>query len=77
MNVAIFSEEFWKAVKYQSDLVLAGFLRNICKYDIYTKFMEVQHGNSQQIIEYNFMRRLGCGDLENLTNGSESRKYIN
>jgi len=23
------------------------------------------------------MRRLGCGDLENLTNGSESRKYIN
>jgi len=22
------------------------------------------------------MRRLGCGDLENLTNGSESRKYI-
>lgn len=76
MNVAIFSEEFWKAVKCQSDLVLAGFLRNICKYDIYTKFMEVQHGNSQQIINL-IMRRLGCGDLKNLTNGSESRKYIN
>lgn len=52
MNVAKFSEEFWKAVKCQSDLVLAGFLRNICKYDIYTKFMEVQHGNSQQILDY-------------------------
>jgi len=40
-----------KAAKYQSDLVIAGFLRNIFKYDIYTKFMEVQHGNSQQVLE--------------------------
>jgi hypothetical protein len=42
--------------------------------------MEVQQGNSQQfnllikIINY---IRLGCGDLENLTFGSESRNYIN
>jgi hypothetical protein len=38
--------------------------------------MEVQHGNSQQILVYANIR-LGCGDLENLTNGSESRNYIN
>jgi len=43
--------------------------------------MEVQQGNSQQV---NFIAlgliifmRLGCGDLENLTFGSESRNYIN
>jgi len=30
-------------VKCQSDLVIAGFLRNIFKYDVYTKFMRVQH----------------------------------
>jgi hypothetical protein len=29
VNVALFSEDFWKAVKCQSDLVIAGFLRNI------------------------------------------------
>jgi len=51
VNVAKFSEEFLKAVKCQSDLVLAGFLRNILKYDIYTKFMKVQHGNSQQVLD--------------------------
>jgi len=43
--------------------------------------MEVQHGNSQQIFYLLFIkaqkRSLGCGDLENLTNGSETRKYIN
>lgn len=38
--------------------------------------MEVQHGNSQQPLDLS-NGRLGCGDLENLTNGSESRKYIN
>jgi hypothetical protein len=31
--------------------VIAGFLRNIYKYDIYTKFMEVQHVISQLILE--------------------------
>jgi len=47
--------------------------------------MEVQHGNSQQLLDkYKSNKfillsngRLGCGDLENLTNGSESRNYIN
>ena len=68
VNVAVFSDEFWKAVKCQSDLVLAGILRNICKYEIYSKFMEVQHGNSKQFIIIIIMR-LGCGDLVNLTNG--------
>ena len=34
VNVAEFSDELWKAVKGQSNLVLAGILRNICKYDI-------------------------------------------
>jgi hypothetical protein len=29
LNVAKFSEEFWKVVKCQSELVIAGFLRNI------------------------------------------------
>lgn len=38
-------------MKCQSDLVLAGILRNICKYDIYSRFMEVQHGNSEQFIK--------------------------
>ena len=38
--------------------------------------MEVQQGNSQQVNFIKFMR-LGCGDLENLTFGSESRNYIN
>ena len=55
-------------MKCQSDLVLAGILRNICKYEIYSKFMEVQHGNSKQFIIIIIMR-LGCGDLVNLTNG--------
>lgn len=45
--------------------------------------MEVQQGNSQQVnlnLNLNLnqkFRRLGCGDLENLTFGSESRNYIN
>ena len=39
--------------------------------------MEVQHGNSQQINKIKFIKCLGCGDLENLTNGNESRNYIN
>lgn len=45
--------------------------------------MEVQHGNSQQLLNViinlyiTFDRSLGCGDLENLTNGNESRNYIN
>jgi len=40
--------------------------------------MKVQHGNSQQVLISKIInRRLGCGDLENLTYGSESRKYIN
>jgi len=34
--------------------------------------MEVQQDNSQQIKIFILMR-LGCGDLENLTFGSESR----
>jgi len=45
--------------------------------------MEVQHGNSQQVLNFEFInsiiffnRRLGCGGLENLTNGSESRNNI-
>jgi hypothetical protein len=45
--------------------------------------MKVQHGNSQQVLDddkyiiiYSIIR-LGSGDLENLTYGSESRKYIN
>jgi len=38
--------------------------------------MEVQHGNSQQLLVYT-NGRLGCGGLENLTNGSESRNNIN
>jgi len=37
--------------------------------------MEVQHGNSQLIIFY--IKSLGWGDLENLTNGNETRNYIN
>lgn len=41
-------------MKCQSDLVLAGILRNICKYDIYSRFMEVQHGNSEQFIKNYF-----------------------
>jgi len=77
VNVALFSEELWKVVKCQSNLVLAGFLRNIFKYEVYLRFMEVQHGNSQQVSYFNKIdRRLGCGGLENLTNGSESRNYI-
>jgi hypothetical protein len=40
---------YWKC---QSNLVLAGFLRNIFKYDVYFRFMEVQHGNSQQVLKY-------------------------
>jgi len=42
--------------------------------------MKVQQGNSQQVFlnSYEFKNmRLGCGDLENLTFGSESRNYIN
>ena len=38
--------------------------------------MEVQQGNSQQV-KKKFLMRLGCGDLANLTFGSESRNYIN
>jgi hypothetical protein len=44
--------------------------------------MEVQHGNSQQVLGFGIFffnstnRRLGCGGLENLTSGSESRNYI-
>jgi hypothetical protein len=38
--------------------------------------MEVQQGNSQQNNLKKLMR-LGCGDLANLTFGSESRNYIN
>jgi hypothetical protein len=42
--------------------------------------MEVQHGNSKQVLGYELFistnRRLGCGGLENLTFGSESRNYI-
>jgi len=38
--------------------------------------MEVQHGNSQLIIIY-FIKNLGWGDLENLTNGNETRNNIN
>jgi hypothetical protein len=29
--------------------VIAGILRNICKYDTYTRFMEVQHVNFEQV----------------------------
>jgi len=70
--------------------VLAGFLRNILKYDVYLtyrcakataveRFMEVQQIVSQQInlLRCNKFMRSGCGDLENLTFGSESRNYIN
>lgn len=39
--------------------------------------MEVQQGNSQQVKKITFLMRLGCGDLANLTFGSESRNYIN
>jgi len=39
--------------------------------------MEVQQGNSQQNNLFFKLMRLGCGDLENLTFGSESRNYIN
>ena len=39
--------------------------------------MEVQHGNSQQLLAILANGRLGCGDLANLTNGSESRNDIN
>ena len=41
--------------------------------------MEVQQGNSQQLnlLKVLNLIRLGCGDLENLTFGSESRNYIN
>ena len=43
--------------------------------------MEVQQGNSQQVLfialQLLIFMRLGCGDLENLTFGSESRNYIN
>jgi len=45
LNVAKFSEELWKVVKCKSNLVLAGFLRNIFKYDVYLKFMLVQYGS--------------------------------
>ena len=41
--------------------------------------MEVQHGNSQQVLNNIYLlfdRRLGCGGLENLTNGNESRNNI-
>jgi len=38
--------------------------------------MEVQQDNSQQI-KNKILMRLGCGDLENLTFGKESRNYIN
>jgi hypothetical protein len=45
--------------------------------------MEVQHGNSQQVLSFGYFflfnsinRRLGCGGLENLTFGNESRNYI-
>ena len=39
--------------------------------------MEVQHGNSQLIIKNIFIKSLGWGDLENLTNGNETRNNIN
>jgi len=39
--------------------------------------MEVQQGNSQQYNLFLNFIRLGCGDLENLIFGSESRNYIN
>jgi hypothetical protein len=44
--------------------------------------MEVQHGNSKQVLGYELLlfisinRRLGCGGLENPTFGSESRNDI-
>jgi len=55
VNVALFSEELWKVVKCQSNLVLAGFLRNIFKYEVYLRFMEVQHGNSQQVLDLEYL----------------------
>jgi len=45
VNVAEFSEELWKVVKCKPNLVIAGFLRNIFKYDVYLRFMMVQYGD--------------------------------
>jgi hypothetical protein len=58
--------------------VIAGILRNICKYDIYTRFMEVQHVDSEQVINsiYYAFRLRGSSKSYQWNQNSEVHKLM-
>ena len=43
MSVEKLSDEMWVGVKFQSNLEIAGSLRNIFRYSLRVRVMEVEH----------------------------------